>query len=189
VTRILVLYEDSRSPTGDFGPHEFFLGCVADHTGESVWSLKSNVRAVPVRGVGNLLRHLRKIDQLDALIPGGGPVLAVIDQDRVRDHYKAGTGKATTEVEQQITQECSAPVRLTVVLLERNLESVVEAMRDCGEREHDLLQDALRKNLNERDKLFKRVGLDATRRGIRDCVRARLPGVERIVQRIAAALV
>lgn len=127
MTAILVLYEDSRGANGSFGPHDFFLGCVADAKGTSVHSLTSKARAMPVRGVAKLLEHLRNLDDLDRLAPRGSPILAVIDSDRLPDHYPAALGKTTTDVEDLLEAECSAPARLTVVLLERNLESVVEA--------------------------------------------------------------
>ena len=70
-----------------------------------------------------------------------------------------------------ITSQCSQPTRLTVLLLERNLESVLVAIRDCGEKEQSLLEAALAKNLNARDTLFGRIAHDPGRRSIRDCVR------------------
>lgn len=70
-----------------------------------------------------------------------------------------------------------------------NLESVIEAIRSCGELELELIARALRKELNARDALLSKVGHDAARRHIRDCVRkAMRSSVDVIVERLKAAL-
>lgn len=187
MTAILVLYEDSRGAKGAFGPHEFFLGCVADTTGHDIHSLKRRVRAYPVNGVSKLLGHLHELDGLDHLAPQGAPILAVLDEDRVRDHAPVA-GMNAADAAAKLVADSSAPARLKVVLLESNLESVVQALDQCGEREKQLIAEALKKRLNERDTLFGKVGHDGSRKGIRDCVRQAMPCVEQIVQAIGDAV-
>lgn len=187
MTAMLVLYEDSRGAKGQFGPHEFFLGCVADATGLSIYSLKDQVRAYPVNGVSKLLGHLRELDELDHLAPRGAPILAILDEDRASEHAPIN-GMSSTDAAAKLVADSSAPTRLKVVLLERNLESVVEALDQCGEREKQLIAAALKKRLNERDTLFGKVGHDSGRKAIRDCVRQAMPCVEKIVDVMRAAV-
>lgn len=187
MTAILVLYEDSRGAKGTFGPHEFFLGCVADLTGLNIHALKPRVCACPVNGVSKLLDHLRDLDELSHLAPHGAPILAILDEDRLRDHAPIAD-MTSTDAAAKLAADSSAPTRLQVVLLERNLESVVAAFKECGERETQLIAEALKKRLNERDKLFSKVGHDAARGSIRDCVRQAMPCVEKIVKHISAAV-
>lgn len=187
MTALLVLYEDSRGAKGKFGPHEFFLGCVADVTGLSIHSLKRRVVDNPVNGVGKLLGHLRELDELDHLAPHGAPILAILDEDRVRDHASLADLGATAAAE-HLVAESSAPARLKVVLLECNLESIVRAFAKCGEHEQRLISAALEKRLNDRDTLFGRVGHDPARKAIRDCVRKAMPCVEKIVEVMSAAV-
>lgn len=187
MTALLVLYEDSRGAKGTFGPHEFFLGCVADTTGRSIHSLKRKVLAYPVNGVSKLLGHLRELDELDHLAPQGASILAILDEDRVREHAPLA-GMSAADAANKLVADSSAPNRLKVVLLERNLESIVRAFDQCGEREKQLIAEAMKKRLNERDTLFGKVGNDAARQDIRDCVRQAMPCVEQIVRTIGAAV-
>lgn len=187
MTAILVLYEDSRGAKGTFGPHDFFLGCVADLTGLDIHALKPRVCACPVNGVSKLLDHLRDLDELSHLAPHGAPILAILDEDRVRAHAPLA-GMSSAAAASKLVAGSSDPARLKVVLLERNLESVVNAFDQCGEWEKQLIAKALEKRLNERDTLFSRVGHDAARRNIRDCVRHNMPSVEQIVQAIGDAV-
>lgn len=188
MTALLVLYEDSRGANGKFGPHVFFLGCVADITGIPIDNLKQVIRDCPVNGASKLLSHLRDTDDLDLIAPNGEPILAILDDDHVRDHHPASKGMNASKAAAKIKADSSAPHRVTVVLLERNLESVVKAFQQCGESATDLIAEALEKRLNARDRLFDSVGRDPSKRQVRDCVRKTMPCVEHIVQAMRAAV-
>jgi hypothetical protein len=188
VSEVLVLYEDSRAARGVFGPHEFFLGCVADDRVTSVHALARRASSCPLRGISKLLAALKQLDGFDNLVEGGGPILAVVDEDRVREHIPESTAWSAVQVAQHLVATSSDPSRLMVVLLERNLESLIEAIRQCGERELELIEAALRKELNGRDTLLGKVGHDPGRRLIRDCVRRTMPSVESVVVRLRSAL-
>lgn len=188
MTAIVVLYEDSRPAQGNFGPHDFFLACVADDRGSSLYALKRQALANPLNGVDKLLQTLQDLDSVNRLGPGGCPILAIVDADKVREHLDSPANTTAEAIASQIRNDSSDPLRVTVVLLERNLESVVEAMRDCKEPALTLIAGALRKNLNDRDHLFESVGRDPGRRGIRDCVRKKVPSVEQVVKALASAI-
>jgi hypothetical protein len=185
VIKILVLYEDARAPNGTFGPHDLVLGCVADERKCSVYTLQPGVRGVPIKGVGNLLKALWDVERLSKLAPGNTPILAVVDEDHIGDHIQ---GKSASEIEAAIRARCSDPGRVTIVLLQRNLESVILAIRECGESEAALIQEAIAKNLNARDILLGKVGNDPRRKALRDCVRERVPSLDRLVMAICAAM-
>lgn len=191
MTRILILYEDSRAAKGPFGPHEFLLGCVADESGRSVYEVRALAKASPVRGAGNLLKALKHIDDLNRSV-AGAHVLAIADSDRIRKHFSAAGPETTNlEIAERIRADSSAPDRLTVVLLERNLETVIEAIRGCdaeGSLDHALIQDALDKDLNARDRLLARVGRDPGRQQVRACVRQRVPSLEPAIRCVVSAL-
>ncbi len=75
-----------------------------------------------------------------------------------------------------------------MVLLDRNLETVIVAIGDCDERERELVEEALRKDINARDRLLGKLGNDPVRRPIRDCVRKAVPSFDRAVGVVRDAL-
>lgn len=189
MTAILVLYEDSRSGSGSFGPHDLLAALVADQTGKSVWEVKQSARERPLRGIDKLLKALSDPGRLSNLVPGGVPILAVVDGDRIREHMGLKRNAPARQVEQELKESCNEPDRITVVLLERNVESLVEAARDCDENfMPDRIADALMKDINARDLVLQAVAFDAGRRDLRDCIRKRVPSLERAIATIAEAV-
>lgn len=185
MTKILVIYEDARAAAGEFGPHELILGCVGDEVGKRVHELRQHVRGIPMNGVPKVLAALTDADRLRGLAPGGIPILALIDADRIRNHIPQGL-RGAADLEAAIRSRFSEPERLTVVLLDRNLETVIVAIGDCDERE--LVEEALRKDINARDRLLGKLGNDPVRRPIRDCVRKAVPSFDRAVGVVRDAL-
>jgi hypothetical protein len=59
------------------------------------------------------------------MAPGRRPVLAIVDADEVRKRVGTASMSSAT-IEERIRKTCSQPDRLTVVLLENNLETVIE---------------------------------------------------------------
>ena len=127
MTAILVLYENPRAASGSFGLHELLVALVADELSATPLQLRKRVRARPLNGVNNLLKAIRDPQRL---APAGGPCLAVIDADRIRKCLRM-PGAGAKDVISRILQSCEEPARITVVLLERNVESLIEAVREC----------------------------------------------------------
>ncbi|MCC6785538.1 MAG: hypothetical protein IT457_21985 [Planctomycetes bacterium] len=187
MTRLVVLYEDARAAAGRFGPHELLLGCVADELGRRLHDLRKEIVAIPMNGVAKLLAALTDAERWQRVAPRGAPLLALIDSDRIRDHVPPEI-REHAGVEAWIRARFSEPARLTVILLDRNLETVIAAIRDCGEAEVQLVESALRKDLNARDRLLGKLGADSDRRALRDCVRGAVPSFERAVAAATDAL-
>lgn len=106
MTSLLVLYEDAKATRRSFGPHELLKSMVADVTGISVWQLKDRVAGRPLKGVGNVLKAIKNLDELDRLASGGPPVLAILDDDKIRDWLGLPRSAAPEEVEEQVRSQC-----------------------------------------------------------------------------------
>jgi hypothetical protein len=189
VTAITVLYEDQRAKEA-FGPHELLLGMVADATGLPWHQLGKRATAIALNGVDKLLAALKDAKHWARMAPGRRPVLAIVDADEVRKRVGTASMSSAT-IEERIRKTCSQPDRLTVVLLENNLETVIEAIRDCDPRktlDEELVAEAMDKDINARDLLLQKVGRDATRRDLRDCVRKKVPSLNKAVEAIRRAV-
>lgn len=119
--RIAVLYEDklAASKARNFGPHVLVLTCVAEQTKCDRERLGQNVHGIPRKGIGNLLADCR------APILGDryARVIAVCDDDKVREHLNL----PTTACKDQVRRAIGCGPSLHLVLLTRNIETVLEA--------------------------------------------------------------
>ncbi|MBL8900238.1 MAG: hypothetical protein JNM84_21585 [Planctomycetes bacterium] len=182
---MLVLWEDSRSASGEFGPHELLCSLVADDRGASVYDVRRALNSVTLNGVSNLLKSARSLQRFKRQAPGAELVLAIFDEDKIRLELKLVPTASDAEIEAAVRAQCDQPERLKVVLLHRNAESVIRASKECDERSQlrsDLLQDALEKDLNARDALLARIARDSSLRALRDCIRRRIPALDRAVR-------
>jgi hypothetical protein len=162
---------------------------VADEIGADFFSVAKQVKALPLKGVTNVLCAIKDLDRLSKLRPGGAPVVAVLDSDRIRDHAEA-RDKTLPEIEEMIRRSCAQTGLLTVVLLEKNVETLIAAARDCDQGvtlSRDMVDAALAKDLNQRDILLAKVAHDVHRRTIRDCIRGKVPSFGRAVAAVVAA--
>lgn len=193
MTAALVLYEDSRGAGGDFGPHELLAALAADERGEAdVFAVRQATKAIPLNGVGNLLKAIRQLDRFRVSAPGGAPILLVVDGDKIRGHLRM-PGADGQAVEAAIRSRCDQPERLHVALLEQNVESLIQAVSDCDQPptlDREQIVAALAKEINARDLVLTKVARDPGRRPLRDCVRQRMPSLEPaiafVVSRLAA---
>ena len=121
-----VLYEDQRAPQGKrFGPHALVVACVADETGDDRWTLDRRIEGIPKKGDSKLLQAARE-DAAD-LTHDGRVLVAIFDDDRVRELLRLDRQACRTLVKDTIATGCTARSLLEVVLLERNIEDVVAA--------------------------------------------------------------
>lgn len=188
---LLILYEDKRGPEKEFGLHNFVLACIADELGADVYTLKlhQKISGRPMKGVNKVLASCRK--DIHRLGPQGQPVFALIDDDVIREHLRHEGVAADAEdrvVIEAIKAKCVAPDKLEVILLKDNTETVIEAAGRCdGSIPKAAVQQALQKDPMARDRVLNRLAW-AHGRAERDCVRAAVPAlqslVERVVQRI-----
>lgn len=102
------------------------LACVADRVGLELWSpghlrLREQFEGVPCSGNSKLLAG-RSVDRYIS------PVIAVFDDDKVRELMGLQSEACKREVLKAIREKSEIPEeRLIVVLLDRNMETVVAA--------------------------------------------------------------
>jgi hypothetical protein len=175
----VILYEDARGPEKGFGLHALVLACVADELGAEMFSLAKRLDGRPLNGVTNLLQSCRRTS---LLAPRGQKVFAVIDEDHVRDHLPGMDPRAEEEVVvRAIKGQSDAPMQLEIILLKKNTETVIEAAKHCDDRlPAAAVEQALRKHLAQRDRILNNVAR-AGSRAVRDCIRAKVPALERLV--------
>lgn len=190
MTVALVLYEDSRGVGGDFGPHDLLAALVADERGTDVYSVLRVAKGIPMKGVGDLLKAIKELDRFRNFAPGGAPILIVVDNDKIRDHLKLPDAPSA-DVESAIRSRCDQPDRLEIALLEDNVESLIQAVRDCDQPPtlgREQIDAALAKDINARDLVLTKVARDPGRRALRDCVRKRMPSLEAAIAFVFSSL-
>jgi hypothetical protein len=142
--------------------------------------------ARPLRGVQNVLKACR--EEFDLIAADGRSLVAVIDEDKIRQELKLFRDTPIARVEQEIRRGCPAPGRLFVALLHQNTESVIEAIAACDPGlSAKRVEQALRKDRLERDAIL----VDASReraRPLRDCVLGRMPSFRNLVAILAGLL-
>jgi hypothetical protein len=168
----LVVYEDSRGENGDFGPHELLMALVADEVEGNFWKVRQSCECVPAKGITKALKAIASLDRFRKLTKPGAPVLVIFDNDAIREKLSLPPGATEAQVIGAIQKRCDQPARLTIVLLQQNTETLVNAEADCAGSPRP------RKGLNERDMALLSVARDAGRRSIRDCIRQRVPSIE-----------
>ena len=178
---VTILYEDQRGPRQGFALHALVKACVFDAiNGERRWIEEEALKDYrPLKGDGNLLRTCR--EEIDLIAADGRSVVAVFDDDHVRQLLKLPQNATPNRVEEEIKKWCVAPDRLFVILLERNIESVVEAASACDPTlDRDRVARALRKDLLERDAIFMELSRERAR-PTRECILSKLPSLKRLV--------
>ncbi len=180
MTKAVVLYEDQRLGKR-FGPHDLLCGLVADELGKPQHTVAGSIKEWPLKGNGTLLKALRDPSRWRSIAKSPAPILAIVDSDKIRNHV--GTKRSSDrEVEKLIRDTCLEPERLTVILLVRNLESVVDAIARCDSSKvlgADMVVRAGGKDRHARDELLGRLGTAAELRSIRNCVKAKVGALAR----------
>jgi hypothetical protein len=126
MSRIAVLYEDqlATSKPRSFGPHVLVLTCVADQLQRPREPLERHVDGHPCKGIGRLLAPCRE----PILADRHARVIAVCDDDRVREHLKLPAAACKMDVRGAIALSVGTSP-LQAVLLVRNLETVLDAVQ------------------------------------------------------------
>jgi len=173
-----VLYEDQAAvkPT-NYGPHILVLQCVADRVGgDPRGDLKPLSNAKPMKGSGNLRKELR---ERGALLQRSGPVVIMVDDDKIRGCYQ-DLGLARTSCKSQviaaIKSECSG-VDPGIVLLNQNMETVLNVcLRALGRPPLNS-----KPSPEERDQILMRCASPAVTPAQRQEILDRVPTLGRLV--------
>ena len=152
---VTVIYEDRRSQVPEYGPHKFLMACVRDRSIQEHPDLVlgDRVRARVAKGNSKLLKYLMDLNTDE---PDGRQVVAIFDDDKIRDLAGLPGDACKAETIKTLRSKMDAPARVTLVLLARNIESVLEAIQRCAPDlvAPEVFQRALNKKPNERDLVF-----------------------------------
>jgi len=184
--RATVLYEDTMQPgAGGACPlHDLVMRLVEDEINGETWRLLPMVHKNPRKGIGNVLKEVRRTRQ----VATPGRLLVLVDNDRVREHLKLTRQASEHEVVATIKTLSDAPELLEVYFLRPNLEGLLQAVQVCDAKLlPDVVISALRKDLNARDVLFNEVK-KAALLPLRDCIRQRQPGLDGLAKALAALI-
>lgn len=179
----VVLYEDSRgaSPRDGFGPHRLALACVADDTGVDRWSLRDELVDNVRKGRDEVLKACR--DQGAALSASALQIVAVLDDDRVREGLPLPLDACKAQVMDSVSKLWSGSRPLVLVLLERQMEDLVwYAARESGRP----LPRPIPHSPSVRDPVLHAAAAHAER-SVRDRIRAAMPSFDRLVRALVAA--
>jgi hypothetical protein len=118
---------------------------------------------------------------VDDIAADGRPVVAVFDNDRIRRLLKLPATATDTRVLQEILKGTTSD-RLHVILLNRNMESVIKAAHECdpsiGQERVELALK--KKDRLERDAILTRL-TGPQFRSVRDCIRDKLPSFQALI--------
>lgn len=174
-----ILYEDSQDKgSKTYPPHDFVRACVVDVLGDDRADL---VRSVlndprPKSGASKLLGGLRRTTE------GGQHVVVVVDDDQIRRQLDLPKASPEDRVIAAI-HDYARGADVKVILLQRNLETLLENLQRCG-LQHSKLGDALRKVTSARDLVFGSATAPS-HRAIRNCVRNANASFDALVAHLA----
>lgn len=188
--RVTVLYEDARDQrTKGFGLHELVVQCVSETLGQSHWVVGKLIEDIPKGGANKLRAECQR--NMDRLAAKGVRVFAVYDTDHVRDNFALAADACRRTIVDTLKEGCTRAEQLDVILLERNLESVLHALRAIAPSlaTDDTWARALNKAPDARDMIFKAAAKPSPPlRPIRDALLAQHASFARLIRRIARAL-
>ncbi|PRP95066.1 hypothetical protein [Enhygromyxa salina] len=170
---IPIFYEDDRGPVKEFGLHELIVACVADEWRQDWWALRDRFDAIPLKGAAKLLRACEH----DVPVMPDALCFAVFDADKLHRLLFPSGRPSSDELLAELRRRCSDP-RLVMFLLDKNTETVVDAVADC-----------LGEPRPAKRKLYRDRFLNRAARGLRqhrECVRAAVPTLDACVREIAA---
>ncbi|MBM4397707.1 MAG: hypothetical protein FJ087_18715 [Deltaproteobacteria bacterium] len=179
-----VLYEDKMRPIdcGSYPLHDLVMRIVEDDIDGETWRLRKRVDRNARKGIGNILNDLGRTD----LIAGAGRLFVLVDRDRIAAHLGVAADSSDAGLQEALRARSDAPDKVQLFFLLPNMEGLLGAIHDCdGSVASSSIQGALAKNLNDRD-IVLNGARKAERRALRDCVRARQPGLDALARSIAA---
>jgi len=182
--RVTILYEDQRGPSKGFGLHRFGVACVFDEVdGErhKVEKLLEDFR--PLKGNSKLLRAVQ--EDIGGISFDGRPVVAVFDDDKARKLLQIPMEATDEEVVEELRSRCPREDVIAIILLKRNIETVIKQIRQAGlSVGEDLLRRALDKELIARDAVFSMASKDINR-GVRRRVIESNESLRELVKRLS----
>lgn len=184
--RLRILYEDQPGATATFPLHRLVLAAAHDLCPNlERWRLEQRVIAIPKKGQGGVLNEVaRAALHRDA----GVCVLAWIDDDHVRDMFPEAARATRAEVIERVKQRAGAvgPGRVEVFLLDKNLESLLQALDGelrAAFGEEIVARAVRKKRLDARDQLLLHI---AHHGELRAHLRERHQGFDCVIRYVGA---
>lgn len=184
---VVVLYEDRLGRNvKQFGLHELLVSCVADRIGADRLNLGSSLRGLPLKS--NTKVHAKCQRELDLLSRRGEIVIAVYDSDAAHRIADVPPESCRPDITNGLAEGCEPKDRLRVVLLDKNLETVVEKLKESGLRvsDREIRQAVEEKNLATRDIVLNRAAYGDFKE-IRQKLVAGMPSFGYLVAKVADA--
>jgi hypothetical protein len=185
---VTILYEDQQVPRKEFGLHKLVKACVFDRVNGARHQVEGLLwDARPMKGAASVLRGCH--DDFEGIARWGQPVFAVFDEDRIREALGLRRRATEREVLAAIQASCPKPELLRIVLLKRNLESVIEAAAECDPSlDRAQVERALRyKKPIDRDLVLASVSREIFRPA-RDCVLEKVPSLAQLVEALCRVI-
>jgi len=183
--RLRIFYEDQLGVVPRFPLHRLVLAAAHDLCPQlERWRIEQRVIALPKKGQGGVLNEVRRAR---LHVDEGVCVLAWIDDDHVRDLFPGAARATRAEVIQLVRREGGVlgPGRLEIFLLDRNLESLLQALEpELREAlgEERVTKAIRKKRLDSRDDLLLHI---ASSRDLRGRLRLRHQGFDCVARYVA----
>jgi hypothetical protein len=187
--KVCVLYEDQRGPTRGFGLHELVKACVSDALPDPPrWKVNAALADCrPLKGDTKLLEACRR--DVDLIASDGRAVVAVFDNDKIRELLRLPANASDVRVVQAILKGGTVFERLFIVLLKQNMESVIAAAAQCDKSlSQERIKLAVRhKDPLERDAILTELSSERNR-PIRECMLDKVPSLRTLVDLLCRQL-
>lgn len=178
---VTILWEDQRGvTTKGYGPTALLVACLADTLGLERKEIDNKLSGVPKKGAGNVNKT---ICNDGARILDAGPLLAVIDRDKVFDHLRQP--KPATNCMQPVRQailDQAQGLVCEIVFLIDNMESLLSTC--CLALGKEALGS--KPTPDERDSILSQVAWSTPK--VRNQVKNGCPSFARLVDRVARPL-
>jgi hypothetical protein len=188
IRRATILYEDQvEGKVTAYGPHALVKQCLCDRLSLAPWDIKG-LDPLPKKGNGNVWKDCQR--NLKRLANDGRTVFAVYDSDRIRDLVKLPPSACKALVISRLKEGCEPADKLVVILLERNIETVIQVIcaLDPSVASPEEQANALhRKDLTARDTILRAAAAPTPpRRVLREQVLAQVPSLRRLIDKLMA---
>jgi hypothetical protein len=132
MVRVTVLYEDARNPKAKgYGPHALIKQYLADRIAVDPWTINDEeLLGIAEKGNSNVRKACRM--HLAKLAASGGMVVAVYDADQAPELAQLPSSACKSQLIKGLKDGCVPEEKLVVVLLYRNLETVLTTLRTCA---------------------------------------------------------
>lgn len=178
--KVTILWEDQRGVVKGFAPQILLEKCIEDSLSLNLEEIRRTLQSVPKKGIGNVVKALKRDGEK---LANDGPVLAVIDRDRIHDRWKRDPNPPTncmSGIKARIASEVAASHE--IIFLLDNMESLVKAC--CESLKRDIPRD--KPTPDQRDRIVAQAAWAGPE--VRQEVLTRCPSFARLVSSVCNRL-